>query len=178
MKCSMSSKRPGGLGIHDLEAKNTALLEKCIYKLLTEEGVWQTLLRRKYIGSKALSQLYWKPGDSHCWAGLMQTKNLFFRFGSFLIKDGSEIRFWEETWLGNAPLKDQYPALYNIARNKSDTIAVVSGISPLNVSFWRDIIGARLASWHALQERLADIQLMENSLFILCTRHYYTLKFQ
>jgi hypothetical protein len=47
----------GGLGIHDLEAKNIALLGKWLYKLLTEDGVWQILLRRKYIGSKALSQI-------------------------------------------------------------------------------------------------------------------------
>jgi hypothetical protein len=30
-----------------------------------EDGVWQTLLRRKYVGSEALSQVLWKPGDSH-----------------------------------------------------------------------------------------------------------------
>ena len=86
-------------------------------------------------------------------------KNSFFRFGSFLIRDGTEIRFWEDSWLGNTPLKDQYPALYNIARGKSDTIAVVLSTSPPNVSFRRDVIGARLASWQALQERLAHIQL-------------------
>ena len=161
MECCMPSKRPRGLGIHDLEIKNKALLGKWLYKLLTEKGVWQTLLRRKYICSKALSQLYWKPGDSHFWPGLMHTKNFFFRFGSLLIKDGSEIRSWEATWLGNTPLKDQYPALYNIARGKSDTIAVVLSTSPPNVSFRRDVLGARLASWHALQERLANIQRVD-----------------
>jgi hypothetical protein len=44
-----------GLGVHDLEVKNSALLGKCLYKLFTEDGVWQTLLKRKYIGTKALS---------------------------------------------------------------------------------------------------------------------------
>ena len=97
-------KGQGGLGIHELEVKNTTLLGKCLYKLLTEIGVWQTLYKRKYIGSKALSQVYWKPGDSHFWAGLMATKKHFFRFGSFSIKDGSEIRFWEDKWLGQTTL--------------------------------------------------------------------------
>ena len=91
----------------------------------------------------------------------MHAKNSFFRFGSFLIRDGTEIRFWEDSWLGNTPLKDQYPALYNIARGKSDTIAVVLSSSPPNVSFRRDVLGARLASWQALQERLANIQLVD-----------------
>ena len=91
----------------------------------------------------------------------MHTKNSFLRFESFLIKDGSEIRFWEDTWLGNTPLKDQYPAFYTIAHGKSDTITVVLSTSPPNVSFRRDVLGPRLTSWHALQERLAAIQLVE-----------------
>jgi hypothetical protein len=35
---------------------------------------------------------------------------------SFIIKDGSVIRFWEDRWLGNATLRKQYLALYYIAR--------------------------------------------------------------
>ena len=113
------------MGINDLKVKNTTLLGKWLFKLLTEDGVWQTLLRRKYIGSKALSQVYWKPGDSHFWAGLMAAKKQFFLFGSFNIKDGSEIRFWEDKWLGTTSLREEYPALYNIVRHKRDTLATV-----------------------------------------------------
>ena len=99
------SKDQGGLGIHDLQVKNEALLSKWLFKLFTEDGVWQTMLRNKYLGQKAVSQAYWKPGDSHFWAGLMVAKKHFFRLGSFAIKDGSEIRFWEDIWLGNASLR-------------------------------------------------------------------------
>jgi hypothetical protein len=35
-------QRQGGLGIKDLEVKNKALLGKWIFKILAEEGVWQT----------------------------------------------------------------------------------------------------------------------------------------
>jgi hypothetical protein len=101
-----SPKDQGGLGVHDLEVKNTALLGKWLFKLLTEERIWQTILKRKYIGQKALSQVLWKPSDSHFWAGLMATKKFFFGLGSFSIKDGSEIRFWEDIWLGNATLRE------------------------------------------------------------------------
>jgi hypothetical protein len=50
-----SPKDQGGLGIHDLEVKSTALLGKWLFRLLTEDGIWQTKLYRKYVGSKALS---------------------------------------------------------------------------------------------------------------------------
>jgi hypothetical protein len=30
---------------------------------------------------------------------------LFFPYGSFLVKDGPKIRFWEEKWLGQTTLQ-------------------------------------------------------------------------
>jgi hypothetical protein len=44
-----SPKDQDGLDIHDLEVKNTALLRKWMFKILTEEGNWQTIFKRKYI---------------------------------------------------------------------------------------------------------------------------------
>ena len=89
----------------------------------------------------------------------MATKNNFFSFGKFAIRDGLEIRFWEDKWLGNTPLKDQYPALYNIVRHKSDTLATVMQSSPPVVTFGRDLVGPKLEAWNALLERLAMVQL-------------------
>ena len=91
----------------------------------------------------------------------MATKKHFFRFGSFIIKDGTEIRFWEDKWLGNATLQEQYPALYNIVRHKGDIIAKVLETYPPNVTFRRDLMGARLASWNALIQRLSTVQLSQ-----------------
>jgi hypothetical protein len=50
-------KDQGGLDIHDLEVKNTALLGKCLFKLLTKDGTWQTIFKRKCVGSKPLSHV-------------------------------------------------------------------------------------------------------------------------
>jgi hypothetical protein len=83
----------------------------------------------------------WKPGDSHFWAGLMASKKFFFRHGTFTINDGSQIRFWEDNWLDNVPLCEQYPALYNIVHRKSDTIPTEKTTSPPDVTFRRDMIG-------------------------------------
>ena len=55
----------------------------------------------------------------------MKVKRDFLRFGTFIINDGSQVRFWEDTWLENSPLWDQYPQLYNIVREKQDTVADV-----------------------------------------------------
>jgi hypothetical protein len=137
------------------------LLGKWLARLLTEDGRWQQLLRRKYVGSKAISQVIWKPGDSHFWAGIMATKKYFFPFGSFSIRNGSEIRFWEDCWLGTTTLREQYPALYNIVRHKSDTLQKVLETSPPSLTFRRDLIGPRLTSWNELLQRLASVQLVQ-----------------
>ena len=108
-------KDQGGLGIHNLELKNIALLSKWLYCLLTTDGTWQQLIRNKYIETKPLVQVQWKNGDSHFWASLMKTKQEFLKFGTFIVKDGSQVRFWEDRWIGNITLREHYPKLYNIA---------------------------------------------------------------
>src|SRR4051812_12911649 len=105
------------------------------------------MLWRKYVGSKVVSQVVWKPGDS---PGLMATKKHFFRFGAFEIKEGSQIRFWKDKWLGQTTLREQYPALYLIVRHKGDTISTVIEDNPPNVSFRRSLIGPQLVSWNNL----------------------------
>jgi hypothetical protein len=106
-----------------------------------------------------LSHVVWKPGDSQFWDGLMATKKTLFFFGSFSIKDGSHIRFWEDKWLENTTLRQQYPALYNVGRHKGDTIATVMASSPPSLSFRKDLIVPRLAAWNALLQRFPTVQL-------------------
>ncbi len=75
-------KECGGLGIQNLELQNKCMLSKWLYKLWNEEGVWQNLLRRKYLSKKTLNHVEEKPGDSHFWSGLMMVKNIFLSCGS------------------------------------------------------------------------------------------------
>ena len=57
-------KEQGGMGILDLEIQNHCLLSKWLYKLINEDGPWQQVLKNKYLGSKALTQVEKQPGDS------------------------------------------------------------------------------------------------------------------
>jgi hypothetical protein len=89
----------------------------------------------------------------------MATKKFFFGHGSFSIRDGSEIHFWDDKWLGNTTLREQYPALYSVVRHKGDTLAHVLGSRPPNVTFRRTLFGPRLVNWEALIQRMTNIQL-------------------
>ncbi|WVZ96211.1 hypothetical protein U9M48_041878, partial [Paspalum notatum var. saurae] len=154
-------KEQGGLGVIDLEVQNKCLLSKWLFKLANEDGIWQNLLRAKYLRSKPLGTVNKKPGDSHFWAGLMELKDEFLGLGSFSVGEGTQVRFWEDTWSGNQPLKRLYPSLFNIVRNKGASVAEVMGSVPLNVSFRRGLYGVRLQAWNELVGRVLNIDLSE-----------------
>ncbi|KAF7088679.1 hypothetical protein CFC21_091760 [Triticum aestivum] len=63
------------------------LLESAPY---LEELCITEIIRNKYVGSNAISQIHWKPGDSHFWSGVMKAKEFFFQFGTFLVRDGAQ----------------------------------------------------------------------------------------
>jgi hypothetical protein len=67
-----------------------------LFKLINEDGVWQELLRNKYLNSKTLSQVTTKPFDSPFWKGLMKVKEDFFSRGSFKVGHGKDTMFWED----------------------------------------------------------------------------------
>ena len=103
-----------GLDSSTCLCKINCLLSKWVFKLCNEEGIWQELLLNKYLKDKTLGQVNKKPGDSYFWTSLMGVNDNFLSLGRFLLKDGSQIRFWEDIWLGNHTLKSQFPSLFNI----------------------------------------------------------------
>jgi hypothetical protein len=65
MEYGVSTQGPKGLGIQNLENQNQSLLSKWLFKLINEEGLWQTILRNKYLSSQTIGKVDRKPGDSH-----------------------------------------------------------------------------------------------------------------
>ena len=149
----------GGLGILDLDIQNKYLLSKWLFRLVNEDGMWQSILKRKYLQNKTLTQVEKKKGHSHFWSGLMEVKDLFLRMGRFKIRDGTQTRFWEDLWLGDEPLMLAYPSLYRIVRKKNVTVAQVLSTYPLDVSFRRAVVGKNWSKWLKLVGSLLEVQL-------------------
>jgi hypothetical protein len=78
-----------------------------------------------------------------------------------VIKDGSQMRFWVDKWLGNSPLSEKYPCLYNIVRHKQQTVVEVFSSTPLNFSWRRDLIGPKLTAWNDQFPRIANRRLTQ-----------------
>jgi hypothetical protein len=94
---------------------------------------------------------FWEVSESGM---LLSEKNIILPIWVVCIKDSLEIQFWEDKWHGDATLRDQYLALYNIIRHKSDTVAKVLESYPPNVMLGMDLNGPKLASWNTLLHRL------------------------
>ena len=152
-------KEVGGLGVANLATKNICLLSKWLFKLLNQDGTWQQLLKNKYLGSKSLTQAVRKSGDSHFWAGLMNIKEEFLRWGRFRVGDGHATRFWDDRWILDRPLKVIYPNLFNIVRKRKALVKDVMNGNLPNLSFRRAIVGVKRVEWHNLSTLLASIPL-------------------
>jgi hypothetical protein len=72
-----------------------------------------------------------------------------------------EHRFWEDSWLGDIPLCDQYPSLYRIANHPNVTVAHVMASTPLNIGVRRSLSGDQWDRWVHLVMRLTRIQLCD-----------------
>jgi hypothetical protein len=152
----------GELGILDLETQNKCLLSKWLFKLFNEDGLWQNVLKRKYVKDKFLFQEGKCPGDSHFWAGVMEVKYLLLQHGKCKVNNGQQTRFWEDVWINKQPLMWLFPNLYRIVRNKGVSVASVLSSTPLNISFRRGLVGKRLSEWFRLVSIVLTINLNNN----------------
>lgn len=61
-------------------------------------------------------------GGSQFWRGLHEVKN-WMKLGSFYkIVNGKAVSFWDDTSLGDVPLKTQFPIIYSICADTKKTV--------------------------------------------------------
>ena len=82
-------KDQGGLEVLNLDVHNKCLLSKWLFKLLNRDGVWQQLLKSKYLRDKTLTRVQYMPEESQFWAGLIKVKDEFLSMSRFDLGDGT-----------------------------------------------------------------------------------------
>ncbi|KAG8086542.1 hypothetical protein GUJ93_ZPchr0010g7976 [Zizania palustris] len=145
-------KNMGGMGVLDLECMNIALLGKWLWKLETEDGIWQRMLKEKYGHKRVLVQIKSKVGDSQFWKALMRIKAIFLSFCVKKVGSGDRTLFWEDKWLGCFTLAEKFSQLYNVVLSKFVTVAAVFNSNWSVLKFRRDLIGDKLRAWRALKK--------------------------
>jgi hypothetical protein len=91
----------------------------------------------------------------------MRIKDEVMSKGSFVIKYGTNTRFWDDTWIGDKPLKNTYPSLYHIARDRHVTVSKVMSSRPLNISFKRSLVDNNLSQWLHLVAWVSNVVMVD-----------------
>jgi hypothetical protein len=74
----------------------------------------------------------------------MKIKEIILSCESFKIKDETQIRFWEDTWIVNTPFKQQFSSIFNIAHDPHATIASAMSDDHYNISLRRALVDEKL----------------------------------
>ena len=86
------SKKQGGLGIKNIQKMNISLL--CWWwKLEAEKGMWQDIIKRKYMQDTNVGSVRHKVDDSPVWCDLLKVKHIYLRGRTFLVKNRKKSRF-------------------------------------------------------------------------------------
>ena len=117
------SKKYGGLGIKDLRKMNISLLCKWWWKLEKEEGLWQEIVKFKYLKNQSIHKVGHKLNESPMWSDVLKIKHIYLQGRSVSIGNGMMTKFWLDPWVYKEPLSVIAPILFELCDNKNIPVA-------------------------------------------------------
>ena len=147
------AKQYGGLGILDLRDMNNALLLKWWWKFKDNDyhSSWKTLIQFLYHGTTAPAYI------SPFWHEILQLSELGSKCVQYSPGHISQVRFWEDIWLGQCALSSQYPQLYANCLNPHVLFQDVINTQGEAVIFIDILTGICLAEWNAILHTLSQL---------------------
>ena len=112
------SKKKGGLGVKDISKMNISLLCKWWWKLEMENGLWQDIVKAKYLSNDLISSAKWRLTDSPVWKDLLQVRPVYLRGRAIKNGNGTKTLFWKDPWIDPNPLCSMHPVLFEICTEK------------------------------------------------------------
>lgn len=88
------------------------------------EGLWQEIMRKKYVKNSCVAHLKHKPSNSSVWNDLLKVKDLYLKGRIMMVGDGKKnTDFWKDAWCGAIPLQEKVPELFSTCTDKDKTVA-------------------------------------------------------
>jgi hypothetical protein len=85
------------------------------------------------------------------------------RFGyKWLVGDGKSIKFWEDSWYGNAPLAVIYWNVYMLVNKQTQTISELWDGQQLKCTFRRTFTDELMAQWLEILEIAKEINFNDS----------------
>lgn len=119
-------KKYGGLGLVKFNVSNNALLLKWFWRYRKEgQALWTKVIEAIHGSKRRWLSVPHNKNVRGVWGKIVNCGNRLIvngsAFSSLLqgrVGNGNDIRFWIDSWIGQAPLKSLFPALFRIEQNK------------------------------------------------------------
>lgn len=139
---------------------NISLLCKWWWRLETEDGLWQKIIRYKYLRNKSVCSVKHKQTNSAIWSDLLKIKDIYLQGKVMKLKNGNTTLFWKDRWLFDQPLSELFPDLFAMCMQQNISVATVKN-NPESVTFTRWLVDNWRVSWEKILKELADVQLSD-----------------
>jgi hypothetical protein len=151
----------GGLNIRNLRRFNEALLGKWLWRFGVErEALWRQVVVAKY-GTMEGGWCSNMPTGTHgvgVWKFIRAGWDKFSRMLKFEVGDGTRVRFWDDVWCTDGSLKEAYPELFRIARNKDACVA--NNFQRQGDSIHREVTFSHLAQDWEMESFLSFLEIL------------------
>lgn len=128
---------------------NISQLAKWWWKLEQEEGLWQEIVKFKYMHNKSVFSVTQKATDSPMWCDLLKVRDIYLQGRGISIKNGEITRFWCDPWLYDKSLMLIMPTLFLLCDQKEVTVAEVKN-SNVQITFRRRLTESLQLSWDGI----------------------------
>lgn len=139
----------GGTGIRNLEKQNLALGAKLVWNFYEKLGsLWAQIMFAKYLNNgprEYIFQILNLPSGSVMWNFICKCRYVILPNLSWILHNGTKVRFWGERWNGHPPLRS--------LRNWSPLISILSSLWGTFVAYYFDILhsgNVRLGKWKSI----------------------------
>ncbi|KAG2598168.1 hypothetical protein PVAP13_5KG505028 [Panicum virgatum] len=109
--------------LDSIRRKFFCLLCKWWWRLQNEDGIWQRIVRAKYLFGQPIGLVKAKHSDSPIWSDLLKVRCFYISSRKLLVGNGCGTRFWQDKWLGAGALCVEYPTLFDLWCDKNLTVA-------------------------------------------------------
>jgi hypothetical protein len=116
-------KEKGGIGIKDLDKMIKSLLVKWWWKLESREGLWQKLVRAKYMRDKPVASLESRQTDSPCWPELMKVRDIYLQNRKMKVRIGEYTSFWDDAWYSSLSLRTCFLELHEVCNQQKNNVS-------------------------------------------------------
>lgn len=98
-------------------------------------------------------------GASQFWKGLHKVKHLFQWGAMFEVHNGEMVRFWQDVWLGNTPLRIRFPNLFKTCDNAEVRICECWNQGQWSLNFRRQFGDSERDEWSQLITDTENLEL-------------------